>query len=614
MTLPDGPPGSGGSRPLVVANCSGFYGDRLAAMHEVLTGGPVDVVTGDYLAELTMLILGRARAKDPTAGFARTFLTQLEECLALIVDGGVKVVVNAGGLNPAGLADAVRTLAAGLGVPVSVATVAGDDLLARMDDLTGRGVLWTGDAPPGDAAPTGALTANAYLGCWGIVRALDTGADIVVTGRVTDASLVVGPAAWHHGWSAGDLDALAGATVAGHVLECGAQATGGNFSLFTDLLVRDPGALDHVGFPLAEVAADGSCVVTKHPGTGGAVTLATVTEQLLYECTGVQYGGPDVVTRFDALRLEQAGPDRVSIGGAVGLPPSGYLKVATNRLGGWRNTISLPLTGLDIEAKAQVLRRQLEPVLAGIDEVTISLARTEHADAAVQEEAAAVLRVTVKDVDRDRVGRAFTGPVIELGLASIPGFHSTAAPPPPSAYGVYSAAWVPAGEVPAVVTADDGSAQTVSSVSPEAQPGPSLVEQQPSGSTPDAPAPAPEQVPLSVPTRRAPLGSVAGARSGDKGGAATLGVYARDDAGYRWLAGFLTGDRLVELLPEAAGVAIHRELLPNLRAVLFQLPGLLGEGVAGGTRFDAQAKALGEWLRSRVVDVPEVLLQRAPAR
>jgi len=603
------------SRPLVVANCSGFYGDRLAAMHEVLTGGPLDVVTGDYLAELTMLILGRARAKDPTAGFARTFLTQLEECLALIVDGGVKVVVNAGGLNPAGLADAVRKLAAGLGVPVSVATVAGDDLLKRMDDLTGRGVLRTGDAPPGDAAPAGALTANAYLGCWGIVRALDTGADIVVTGRVTDASLVVGPAAWHHGWSAGDLDALAGATVAGHVLECGAQATGGNFSLFTDLLARDPGALDHVGFPLAEVAADGSCVVTKHPGTGGAVSVATVTEQLLYECTGARYGGPDVITRFDTLRLEQAGPDRVSITGAVGLPPGRYLKVATNRLGGWRNTMTLPLTGLDIEAKEQVLRRQLEPVLAGIADVSVSLARTEHADASVQEEAAAVLRVTVKDDDRDRVGRAFTGPVIELGLASIPGFHSTAAPPPPSAYGVYSAAWVPADEVPAVVTADDGSVETVSSSAEHAEPDPAESvngAQGASGSTPDAPAP--EQVPLSVPTRRAPLGSVVGARSGDKGGSATLGVYARDDAGYRWLAGFLTTGRLVELLPEAAGVAIRRELLPNLRAVLFQLPGLLGEGVAGGTRFDAQAKALGEWLRSRVVDVPEVLLQRAPAR
>jgi len=603
------------SRPLVVANCSGFYGDRLAAMHEVLTGGPLDVVTGDYLAELTMLILGRARAKDPTAGFARTFLTQLEECLALIVDGGVKVVVNAGGLNPAGLADAVRKLAAGLGVPVSVATVAGDDLLARMDDLTGRGVLRTGDAAPGDAAPAGALTANAYLGCWGIVRALDTGADIVVTGRVTDASLVVGPAAWHHGWSAGDLDALAGATVAGHVLECGAQATGGNFSLFTDLLARDPGALDHVGFPLAEVAADGSCVVTKHPGTGGAVSVATVTEQLLYECTGARYGGPDVITRFDTLRLEQAGPDRVSITGAVGLPPGRYLKVATNRLGGWRNTMTLPLTGLDIGAKAQVLRRQLESVLAGIADVSVSLARTDHADSPVQEEAAAALRVTVKDASRERVGRAFTGPLVELGLASIPGFHSTAAPPAPSAYGVYAAAWVPADEVPAVVTADDGSVETVSSTAEHAEPDPAESvngAQGASGSTPDAPAP--EQVPLSVPTRRAPLGSVAGARSGDKGGSATLGVYARDDAGYRWLAGFLTGERLAELLPETAGLPVSRELLPNLRAVLFQLPGLLGEGVAGGTRFDAQAKALGEWLRSRVVDVPEVLLQRAPAR
>ena len=601
-----------GSRPLVVANCSGFYGDRLAAMHEVLTGGLVDVVTGDYLAELTMLILGRARAKDPTAGYARTFLTQLEQCLGLVVEGGVKVVVNAGGLNPAGLADEVRKLAAGLGVPVSVATVAGDDLLARMDDLTERDLLRAGDAAPGTARVHGALTANAYLGCWSIVRALQGGADIVLTGRVTDASLVVGPAAWHHGWSAGDLDALAGATVAGHVLECGAQATGGNFSLFTDLLAQDPGALDHVGFPLAEIAADGSCVVTKHPGTGGAVTVATVTEQLLYECTGAHYGGPDVVSRFDTLRLEQVGPDRVSISGAVGLPPSGYLKVATNRLGGWRNTMTLPLTGLDIEAKEQVLRRQLEPVLEGIDEVTISLASTEHPDAAVQEEAAAVLRVTVKDADRDRVGRAFTGPVIELGLASIPGFHSTAAPPPPSAYGVYAAAWVPAGEVPAVVTAEDGSVQEVSSVPPEVQPGASDDGQRPSGSTPDAPAP--EQVPLSVPTRRAPLGVVAGARSGDKGGAATLGVYARDDAGYRWLAGFLTAERLALLLPEAAGLAIHRELLPNLRAVLFQLPGLLGDGVAAGTRFDAQAKALGEWLRSRVVDVPEVLLARAPAR
>ena len=322
------------TRPLVVANCSGFYGDRLSAMREVLDGGPVDVVTGDYLAELTMLILGRQRLQDPSAGYARTFLTQLEDCLGTALERGVRIVSNAGGLSPAGLAEAVTALGHRLGLPVRVATVSGDDLLPRLGELDVR----SGERPPGDERVAGALTANAYLGGWGIARALAAGADVVVTGRVTDASLVVGAAAWHHGWSRTDLDALAGATVAGHVLECGAQASGGNYSFFGELLDADPAALDRVGFPLAEVAADGTCVVTKHPGTGGAVTVETVTEQLLYECTGAAYGGPDVVTRFDGLRLEQQGPDRVAVTGAAGhrrraagsrSPPTGSAATAT---------------------------------------------------------------------------------------------------------------------------------------------------------------------------------------------------------------------------------------------------------------------------------------------
>lgn len=584
------------SAPLRVANVSGFYGDRHAAMREMLEGGPVDVLTGDYLAELTMLILGRQKADDPSAGYARSFLSQLEECLATALERGVRIVSNAGGLNPQGLAAAVTGLAERLGLEVRVATVAGDDLLPRLDDLRDRGVLRAGDAPPGDAPVVGALTANAYLGSRGIVRALQAGADVVVTGRVTDASLVVGPAAWHHGWGADDLDALAGATVAGHVLECGAQATGGNFSFFADLLDADPGALDHVGFPLAEIAADGSAVITKHPGTGGAVTVETVTEQLLYELTGSRYGGPDVVSRFDTLRLRQDGPDRVSISGARGLPPSGLLKVAVNRLGGWRNSMTLPLTGLQIERKAELLLRQLRPALEDIEEVRVSLARTDRPDADVQEEAAALLHLTVKDPDRRAVGKAFTVPVIELGLASIPGFHATSAPPSPSPYGVYSAAWVPAGEVPQVVGLPDGTTETLPSApAPGAEPTDAAV--------PAAPAWAGGR-----PTRRAPLGLVAGTRSGDKGGACTLGVYARSDDGFAWLAEFLTPDRLRALLPEAAALPVTRELLPGLRALLFQLPGLLGEGVAAGTRFDPQAKAVGEWLRSRVVDVPESLL------
>ncbi|RBY94627.1 exopolyphosphatase [Blastococcus sp. TBT05-19] len=584
------------SAPLRVANVSGFYGDRHSAMREMLEGGEVDVLTGDYLAELTMLILGRQKADDPTAGYARTFLSQLEECLGTALERGVRIVSNAGGLNPQGLAAAVTELGQRLGLAVRVATVSGDDLLPRVGDLTAGGLLRGGDRAPGDRDVTDALTANAYLGCRGIVRALEAGADVVVTGRVTDASLVVGPAAWHHGWGAGDLDALAGATVAGHVLECGAQATGGNFSFFAELLDADPAALDRIGFPLAEIAADGSSVITKHAGTGGAVTVETVTEQLLYELTGSSYGGPDVVTRFDTLRLRQAGPDRVEISGARGMPAGEHLKVAVNRLGGFRNSMTLPLTGLDVERKAELLQRQLAPALAGVEEVRVALARTDSPDAGVQEEAAALLHVTVKDRDRRKVGKGFTVPVIELGLASIPGFHATAAPPSPSPYGVYSAAWVPAAEVPQVVGLPDGTTETIPSSAP-------------SGTS--TPAPDPVEAPAWTDdgaTRRMPLGRVAGARSGDKGGAATLGVYARSDEGYAWLAGFLTADRLCALLPEAARLPVTRELLPGLRALLFQLPGLLGDGVAAGTRFDPQAKAVGEWLRSRVVDVPVRLL------
>ncbi len=210
---------TGGSTPVRIGNCSGFYGDRLAAMREMLTGGDLDYLTGDYLAELTMLILARDRAKSPDRGYAKTFLTQLEECLGTAVDRGVRIVANAGGLNPAGLATAVRSLAERLGIAVRVAHVEGDDLVSRATDL-------------GFGTP---LAANAYLGAWGIVDCLNSGADVVVTGRVTDASVIVGPAAAHFGWGRDDYDQLAGAVAAGHVIECGVQATGGNYAFFIEV-------------------------------------------------------------------------------------------------------------------------------------------------------------------------------------------------------------------------------------------------------------------------------------------------------------------------------------------------------------------------------------------
>ncbi|PGH48982.1 acyclic terpene utilization AtuA family protein, partial [Streptomyces sp. Ru87] len=404
--------------PLRIGNASGFYGDRFGALREMLTDGPLDVVTGDYLAELTMLVLGRDRLKDPARGYATTFLRQAEESLGLAADRGVRIVTNAGGLNPAGLAGAVRELAGRLGIPVRVAHVEGDDLLHR---AAAEG--WGEDV----------LTANAYLGGAGIAACLDAGADVVVTGRVTDAALVTGPAAAHFGWAADDWDALAGAVVAGHVLECGAQATGGNYAHFTRHDIRHP------GFPLAELHADGSSVITKHPGTGGAVTTGTVTAQLLYETAGARYPGPDVTARLDSVRLEQAGPDRVRVTGVRGEPPPPTLKTGLTRVGGWRNEIVFVLTGLDIEAKAALVREQLEAALTPLPrELTWTLARTDRADAPVEEEASALLRLVVRDRDPETAGRRVSGAAVELGLASYPGFQLTAPPGKGSPYGVFT--------------------------------------------------------------------------------------------------------------------------------------------------------------------------------
>lgn len=563
-----------------IGNASGFYGDRFAAVQEQLTGGDLDYLTGDYLAELTMLILGRDLLKDPSRGYAKTFLRQLRENLALAVDRGVRIVVNAGGLNPAGLADAVRELATELDVDTAVAHVEGDDLRARADEL--------------DLGQP--LTANAYLGAWGIVECLNAGADVVVTGRVTDASLVVGPAAAHFGWAREDYDALAGAVVAGHVVECGAQATGGNYAFFGELP-----DLRHPGFPIAELHPDGSSVITKHADTGGVVNVGTVTAQLLYEITGARYAGPDVTTRFDTIALAEegaAGPDRVRITGVRGEPPPPDLKVCLNAIGGHRNAMTFVLTGLGIDAKAALVREQLTEML-GDDapaDVSWTLARTDRADADTEEEASALLHCVVKDADPNRVGRTFSGAAVELALASYPGFHVTAPPGNGAPYGVYTAAYVDAKVVPHVAVLPTGLRVDVD---PAASTQPLLDVEQP---------PLPVPLPTGIPTRRVPLGTVVGARSGDKGGSANVGVWARTDAAWRWLAHTLTVAEFQRLLPETAGLPVTRHLLPNLHAMNFVVEDILGQGVASQARFDPQAKALGEWLRSRHVDIPEELL------
>jgi Acyclic terpene utilisation family protein AtuA len=562
-----------------IGNCSGFYGDRHSAMREMLTGGDLDYLTGDYLAELTMLILGRDRMKHPDRGYAKTFLTQLEECLGLAHDRGVRIVANAGGLNPAGLADAIRTLSERVGVPTRVAHVEGDDLLPRANEL-------------GLGAP---LTANAYLGAWGIVDCLGSGADVVVTGRVTDASVTVGPAAAHFGWDRTDYHQLAGAVVAGHVIECGIQATGGNFSFFTE--IPD---LTYAGFPLAEIHADGSSVITKHPGTGGLVSVDTVTAQLLYEITGARYANPDVTARMDTIELSADGADRVRISGVIGEPPPPTLKVSLNSIGGFRNAMTFVLTGLDIEEKAELVRRQLEALLISKPavkpaELEWTLARTEHPDADTEETASALLRCVVRDPDPANVGRQFSSAAVELALASYPGFTVTAPPSDGQVYGVFTAGYVDATKVPHVAVHADGTGTHIPCATETLD------------LTPADPPSLPEPLPF-TPTQRVPLGRIAAARSGDKGGSANVGVWVRTDEQWRWLANTLTVELLKKLLPETAELPVTRHLLPNLRAVNFVINDILGQGVAYQARFDPQAKGLGEWLRSRHVDIPTELL------
>jgi len=566
--------------PIRIGNCSGFYGDRLAAMREMLEGGELDVLTGDYLAELTMLILGKDQLKDPSLGYARTFVRQLEDSLGLALERGVRIVANAGGLNPAGLADKVREVAAGLGLDPKVAHVEGDDVRHLAFD--------------------GALTANAYLGGFGIAAALIAGADVVVTGRVTDASLVVGPAVAHHGWGPTSYDELAGAVVAGHVIECGTQATGGNFSGFLDL----PHRARPLGFPVAEVAADGSSVITKHAGTGGAVTVDTVTAQLVYEIQSTRYLGPDVTVHLDSVRLEQQAEDRVAIAGVTGEAPPERLKVCVNELGGWRNQVELVLTGLDVEAKAAWVREQLQPRLTAA-EVTWSEVAQPAIDADSEEAASTLLRCTVKDPSADPVGRAFTAAAVELALGSYPGFTMTAPPAPATPFGVYRAEYVDRADVTHTVVHADGRREVVAD---------------PTAYTPEVEAPGRRPSPYpgrpDTLTRRLPLGTFVHARSGDKGGDANIGLWvahdgadpATYDARVQWLFKLMSPRGIPALLPEAAGLDVDVWLMPHLGAVNVVVHGLLGRGVAAATRFDPQAKALGEWLRSRLVSIEESLV------
>ena len=584
------------TKPVRIANCSGFYGDRLAAAREMIEGGPIDFLTGDYLAELTMMILWKARQKDNSGGYAVTFLKQMEDVLGLALDRGVKIVTNAGGLNPAGLTTELRILCETLGLKAKILHIEGDDLMPQLADLQSAGHelrhLDT-DKSLSEMNVT-PLSANAYLGCWGIVEALNQGADVVVCPRVTDASVIAGPAAWYHGWKRNDWDRLSGAIVAGHVIECGCQCTGGNYAFF-----KEVSGLEHPGFPIAEMYEDGSSVITKHEGTGGEVSVGTVTAQLLYEIDKPAYFNPDVVSRFDTIEIEQEAPDRVRLSGIRGEPAPPTMKVCMNYLGGYRNQMTFVLTGLDIQAKADLVERTLrhEMDVSKFDLFDCTLANTVKPDATTNQEATALLRVTVKSQNPKVVGRAFSSKIVEIVLASYPGLFCTTPPTDASPFAVYWPALVPADVAKQVVVSEDGTHTPI----PPTDPGDEIVEivvEEPRSTT----------VPMGK-TKAVPLGTIFGARSGDKGGNANVGIWARNDEDYAWLAANLSTERVQQMMPETKGLEVRRYELPNLRSLNFVFVGLLGEGVASSIRFDGQAKGLGEFLRSRIIALPEALLE-----
>ncbi len=562
---------------------------------EMLEAGDVDVLSGDWLAELTMLIMAKTRLRRPDGGYGRTFVSQMEQVMGTVLDRAVRVVVNAGGLDPLGCADAVREAGNRLGLAPKVAAVTGDDLKGRLGELVAGGSLFTNldTAEPLGSKVEGILTANAYLGGWGIAAALERGADIVVTGRVTDASLAVGPAAWWHQWARHDWDALAGAVVAGHVIECSMQATGGNYSFFEEV----PG-LDYPGFPWVEIAADGSSVVGIHDGAGGEVSIGTVTSQLLYEIGKPEYDNPDVTARFDTVEIEQTARNRVRLSGIKGQPPPQTLKVAAAYAGGFRNTMMVGITGLDAKAKADVFCRQFWRACPwnpdDYEEVRTTLIGSGEDDPSSNAAAVSYLEIAVRDVDEERVGRAWADTMVHIALGSIPGLFGVWPPRKASPYAVYWPTLIDRNDVTGVVHVGESSFDV-----PETEPG------EPFTVTVDKPQiPSPQQGPVV----RIPLGKVVGARSGDKGGSANLGVFTRSDDAYPWLAEFLTVERLIELLADLEQYEIERYELPHLRALNFVIHGILDQGVSSSLRFDAQAKGLGEYLRAKRVDVPETLI------
>jgi hypothetical protein len=595
-----------------IGGAGGFLGDSSVAAPQLLAGGKLDYMILDYLAEATMSALGQLKAARPDQGFARDFTDWIwKDNLQELKAQGCKIITNAGGLNPHACRARMEELAAAAGLSFKIAVVEGDDLSDRLADLKARGLteMFTDAAFP---EPDAVFSANAYFGGRPIAEALAAGADMVITGRVVDSALTLGPLMYEFGWTDRDYDLLSAGSLAGHVIECGAQATGG---LFTDW--QDVPDWAHIGYPVIECHADGSFVVTKPPGTGGLVSAAAVAEQILYEVGDPQaYALPDVVCDFTQVKVEEVGPHRVKVTGAKGYPPSDRYKVCVTFGDGFRFIGAMPVVGREAALKAQ---RQADAVLIRVGEMLrdrnlppLRDSRVEvlgaeatygaNANPALAGVREVVARIGAEHESAEALGlmmREFASPTTSMSVGSTGWFGG--APTITPVCRVFSIL-LPREEVPAKVDVD-GKTLTVEAERPPRAYDPAATVRPPVPADPAAGA---------GPMKTVPLVQVAWARSGDKGDAFNVGVIARKPEVLPWIRAALTEARVKAWFAhEFAGAPapkVVRYELPGMDALNFHCIQALGGGQFSSLRLDALAKGKAQQLLDIEIGVPAALL------
>ncbi|THY16074.1 DUF1446-domain-containing protein [Aureobasidium pullulans] len=597
-------------RHLRIGNCSGATGDAPHAMARMVREADVDVITGDWLSEMNIAWESIRKAEDPELGYDVGFLRQLTECIDDIAERKTKVITNAGAMNAPVLARKVEELCQSRGHDLVVATILGDDVSYLLKQgKSGQRALefphldhqnqlledWDPDLEPTCAA--------AYIGAWGIVAALREGADIVICGRATDASPVVGAAAWWYGWSEQSYDQLAGALIAGHLIECGPYATGANFSGFKQFLSE----LVDLAFPIAEITPSGTCYITKPDSMNGVVDKFNITSQLLYELQGQMYLNPDVVADIGSIRIEETGRKNcVSITGCKGFPPPATTKVMVAAPGGWQAETTYYINGLDVQEKAQMMKQQLQSIFSGskFSKFSAELYGTQVDNPSSQQAGTVMLRVFAQARRKEDIAaEKFKIPLYSLRMQSYPGYHMNLdfrTMEPKQFYEIF-----PATIPQATINHEAVVAGKTISIPPPRRTQHYPV-QRPSSETATA-----IDLESFGPTERRPLGTVVHARSGDKANNSNVGFFVRHADEYTWLQSLLTVNKLKELLQDDyAGHGIERCEFPNILAVHFRIMDFLDGGIASSARIDGLGKGVGEYLRSKHVDIPIKFLQR----